>query len=489
MSGILLNFAGVSAASVPGAPTIGTATVTGGTTAAVSFTAPASNGGSAITSYTATSSPGGVTGTLNQAGSGTINVTGLTRGTAYTFTVTATNNIGTSAASAASNSITPSIQQGQMWACGRNRFFMLGITGRYDNERRSSPVQVGSSTSWTNAATGYETSVAVSYTGKIYASGRSNYGQCGQGNTSDLTTFTQIGALTNWYQATIGFGQCFAVKTDGTLWAWGNGAYGALGQNNDTSRSSPVQIGTNTNWLQVTAQARGGAAVTTDGKLFVWGANNGGQLGLGDTVTRSSPVQVGALTNWKRVNMSTVVSTSSVNCMGLKTDGTLWGWGGNATGGLGIGGTGSRSSPVQVGTDTNWANVSGGTAVSGTQSNCFANKTTGTMWSWGSNSKGELGLGNKTRYYSPKQIGSLTNWGNGQTNSVPNTTIMGSSNPIVIKSNGTLFSWGYNFAGTAGLGNTTYYSSPVQVGALTTWVSNSQSSAGYGLSFLCIKTP
>jgi len=94
--------------SVPDAPTIGTATATGASgTATVSYTAPADDGGSPITQYTATSSPDGITGTLSQAGSGTITVTGLTNGTSYTFTVTATNSVGTSAASAASNSVTP----------------------------------------------------------------------------------------------------------------------------------------------------------------------------------------------------------------------------------------------------------------------------------------------------------------------------------------------------------------------------------------------
>ena len=97
---------GVAAGVSPGAPTIGTATA-GNAQATVAFTAPASNGGSAITSYTATSSPGGLTGTLSQAGSGTITVTGLTNGTAYTFTVTATTVSGTSSPSAASNSVTP----------------------------------------------------------------------------------------------------------------------------------------------------------------------------------------------------------------------------------------------------------------------------------------------------------------------------------------------------------------------------------------------
>ena len=100
------NTTATVAAVVPGAPTIGTATQTGATTATVAYTAPTSNGGATITSYTATSSPAGGSGTLSQAGSGTISVTGLTQLTAYTFTVKATNSVGQSAASAASNSIT-----------------------------------------------------------------------------------------------------------------------------------------------------------------------------------------------------------------------------------------------------------------------------------------------------------------------------------------------------------------------------------------------
>jgi len=94
-------------ATVPGAPTIGTATATGSTTATVTYTAPASNGGSTITLYTATSSPSGITGTLSTSGSGTITVSGLAPATTYTFTVSATNAIGQGPASSSSNSVTP----------------------------------------------------------------------------------------------------------------------------------------------------------------------------------------------------------------------------------------------------------------------------------------------------------------------------------------------------------------------------------------------
>jgi hypothetical protein len=92
--------------TAPNAPTIGTATATGSTTATVTYTAPGSDGGATITTYTATSSPGSITGSVSQAGSGTISITGLTSGTTYTFTVVATNSVGNSSPSAASNAIT-----------------------------------------------------------------------------------------------------------------------------------------------------------------------------------------------------------------------------------------------------------------------------------------------------------------------------------------------------------------------------------------------
>ena len=92
---------------------------------------------------------------------------------------------------------------------------------------------------------------------------------------------------------------------------------------------------------------------TTPG-LWAWGNNNYGQLGTGDTASRSSPVQVGTLTNWRSV------SCGSTHTVAIKTDGTLWAWGANSNGELGTGDTASRSSPVQVGTSNNWISVACG---------------------------------------------------------------------------------------------------------------------------------
>jgi hypothetical protein len=156
----------------PDAPTIGTA-VAGNAQATVSFTAPSSDGGSAITSYTATSNPGGFTGTLSQAGSGNITVTGLTNGTAYTFTVTATNAIGTSSASAASNSITTPLQVGDFYQGGVVfHLFEEGETGYVAGQIHGLIAAVADQSSgirWNNGS-----NVATGATGTAIGTGATN---------------------------------------------------------------------------------------------------------------------------------------------------------------------------------------------------------------------------------------------------------------------------------------------------------------------------
>ena len=201
------------------------------------------------------------------------------------------------------------------------------------------------------------------------------------------------------------------------------------------------------------------AAIKTDGTLWTWGANNNGQLGLGNTTTYSSPKQVGALTTWASIAATGQAATATF-IGAIKTDGTLWTWGVNNVGQLGLGNLTNYSSPKQVGALTTWSKVF---CITG---NMFAIKTDGTLWAWGQNTAGVLGLGNTTAYSSPKQVGALTTWATFPNGCSPNSFIQ------IIKSDGSLWAWGNNATyGQLGLGNTTSYSSPVQVGAVTTWIS------------------
>jgi alpha-tubulin suppressor-like RCC1 family protein len=100
-------------------------------------------------------------------------------------------------------------------------------------------------------------------------------------------------------------------------------------------------------------------AVRTDGTLWAWGQNNNGQLGLGDTTGRTSPTQVGTDTNWASVSTGGITAGGN-HSLGVRTDGTLWAWDNNGQGRLGLGDTTNRTSPTQVGTDADWADVAAG---------------------------------------------------------------------------------------------------------------------------------
>jgi alpha-tubulin suppressor-like RCC1 family protein len=238
---------------------------------------------------------------------------------------------------------------GTLWVWGYNASnqFLSGLSGY-----RSSPSQVGAGTDWFRVYTAYSSS-AIKTTGTLWAWGNNQSGQIGN-NSRSTTGLIQIGALTNWAIIGQGSSSKIARKTDGTLWAWGGNEAGQLGQNNRIYRSSPVQVGANTTWSDVSGNSNNGnsfLATKTDGTLWAWGNNQYGQLGQNDRVYRSSPTQVGSSTNWSKVFKGYPGRGES---FAIKTDGTLWAWGGNSGGSLGLNNTIYRSSPTQVGTATGW---------------------------------------------------------------------------------------------------------------------------------------
>jgi alpha-tubulin suppressor-like RCC1 family protein len=244
------------------------------------------------------------------------------------------------------------------------------------------------------------------------------------------------------------------------LWTWGDGQFGALGDGTTVDKSSPVQVGSLTDWDRVYAGRQHTFGIKTDGTLWVWGFNQYGGNGTGNTTYYSSPVQVGSLTNWASLGPGSEYTAA------VKTDGTLWAWGRNASGQLGTGNTTDYSSPVQIGSLTDWKQVSCHVGMnSPSRGGWLAVKTDGTLWGTGTQTTttgantGEIGVGNTTTYSSPVQIGSLTDWKN---------VVSVHYASQAIKTDGTMWTWGRGYYGT-GLGDRTDRSSPAQVGSDTTW--------------------
>ena len=302
---------------------------------------------------------------------------------------------------------------GTLWAWGENVKGAFGIPSYTDNYQISSPVQVGSDTTWVV--------VKVDPTAA---------------NSSTLS-----------------------VKTDGTLWMWGYNNHGTLGQNSTVSYSSPVQVGSDTTWksgdYELSTAQKGAVAIKTDGTMWSWGYNSDGKLGHNEAPSgpwynpvhksKSSPVQLPG-TNWSKVTAQTS------NMIATKTDGTLWVWGNNQYGQLAKNNTTSYSSPVQI-PGTSWNNI-----ISSGYSSSFmgATKTDGTLWMWGHNVGGNLGQNNKTYYSSPVQIPG-TSW---------SYILSPSNNQITAyKTDGTLWTWGNFYNGSGGINSThpAFRSSPVQI--------------------------
>jgi alpha-tubulin suppressor-like RCC1 family protein len=345
---------------------------------------------------------------------------------------------------------------GGLYVWGYNQ---LGELGTNDTTSRSSPVQtVTTGTNWKQVSGGGDFRGAIKTDGTLWMWGRNEqFGTGGQLGTNDITdrsspvqTFT---GGTNWKQVDCGDSHTGAIKTDGTLWLWGNNYIGNLGTNDVISRSSPIQtVSAGTNWKQVSCGSGQTGAIKTDGTLWMWGLNDYGQLGTNDIISRSSPIQtVSGGTNWKQV------STSFTFTAAIKTDGTLWMWGRNNSGQLGTNDITNRSSPIQtVSAGTNWKQVSCGGSHSG------AIKTDGTLWMWGINNNGNLGTNDTNSRSSPIQtVSAGTNW---------KQVSCGSGHSGAIKTDGTLWTWGYNLRGQLGINNTTNRSSPVQtVAGGTNW--------------------
>lgn len=254
---------------------------------------------------------------------------------------------------------------GTLWDCGDGGFGQLG-TGSQSNIY--TPTQIGTDNDWVSVTSSLHT-IAKKANGTVWGWGSNIYGELNLGTNSIVLSPVQISNETNWGKIVADGNHTLALKTNGTLWACGYNAFGQLGDGTIINKLNFVQIGTDSDWVDIETGLNHSIALKANGTIWGWGSNNNYVLALSSASQLNVPTQLSTATDWIKIETAYYYTTA------LKANGTLWR---------------SKSSGFeQIGTDTNWADIEshGGSGF------FFATKTDGTLWAYGGNDSGELGLG------------------------------------------------------------------------------------------------
>ena len=296
----------------------------------------------------------------------------------------------------------------------------------------------------TRISAGANHTLALDSAGNVWAWGDNRTGQLGDGTLVSKATATQVAGVVNAVQVAAGQDFSLVLTNDGKVWSFGNNGNGQLGDGSTTTRKTPVAVTGLSNVVQIAAGGAQSLALISDGTVRSWGYNIVGELGDGTTSNRTTPVKVKNLTNVIQV------AAGYYHSMAVGFDGTAWSWGWNKYGQLGDGTNVVRKLPVQM---TGLANVQ---QVSAGSYHSIALGFDGSVWTTGYNLWGQIGNGspNGTNRNTAIQLVGLTD--------IVQVSA-GNGHNLIVKKDGTLWSWGNNEFGQLGDGTGTNRSTPVQV--------------------------
>ncbi|MCX8673611.1 InlB B-repeat-containing protein, partial [Bifidobacterium sp. B4001] len=322
---------------------------------------------------------------------------------------------------------------------------------------------------WKQTSLGDQHSAAFGSDGNLYTWGDNEHGQLGDGTTTSRNRPTLVakpqGAPDGftWKQIILGDQHSAAFGSDGQLYTWGYNEYGQLGDGTTTNRNTPTRIAKpqgapdGFTWKQIILGGFHSAAIGSDGQLYTWGRNSNGQLGDSTTTNRNRPIRVskpqGAPDGfaWKQVSLGWQHSAA------LGSDGNLYAWGDNQYGQLGDGTNIDRHGPVMVskpqGTPERftWEQVS----LSDWHSEAFGSD--GQLYTWGDNEYGQLGDGTNTNRNTPILVEKPQGASDGFT---WRQIILGCNHSAALGSDDQLYTWGTNDHGQLGDGTTTNRNRP-----------------------------
>ena len=299
----------------------------------------------------------------------------------------------------------------KLWAWGAN---WGGNLGDGTTIPRSRPVQVteDGTTPFRDVkvvfAGDYYT-VAIDKDDKLWAWGYNGYGQLGYDTTPFDRSTTPMEVVTGvkWEAVSIKGSHTVAIKKDGSIWAWGSNNSGELGYdsgppdlNGEYYSTIPTHVAAadGHTWKAIFAGGSHTLAIDSAGKLWAWGGNFYGQLGKGSITPYNikelsdyAPGQVAGGYKWKSV------SAGGSHTIAIKDDDTIWTWGNNIAGQLGISSLTHSSKPVKIGGDR-WKAVSAG------GNHTIAIKDDGSLWAWGGNDYGQLGDDSTREKFTPVKV-------------------------------------------------------------------------------------
>lgn len=211
---------------------------------------------------------------------------------------------------------------------------------------------VGPAADWVAVSAGDNHTMGIRSDGSLWGWGLREHGRTGGGITgiSAESTPWRVGNASDWVAVSAGGQHSMGIRADGSLWAWGNRADGRLGQGVASgAQGTPIRVGADNDWVAVSAGGAHSMGIRTDGSLWAWGLNWDGRLGVGDTTQRNAPTRVGDGYDW------VAVSAGGEHTVGIRADGSFWAWGARQHGAVGDGETaGSQTTPLRIGTATAW---------------------------------------------------------------------------------------------------------------------------------------
>ncbi len=325
---------------------------------------------------------------------------------------------------------------GTVWAWGANSGYEGGRSVPW-----TTPTDVGL-TDVVSVSAGSTHFLALKRDGAVWAWGHNYEGQLGDGTTSNSVMPVAVKGLTDVVSISGGAYYSVALKQDGTVWAWGSNTQSWLVADEENDRiSTPVQVKGLTDIIAISSGGGHVMAVKDDGSVWAWGSNTSGQLGVEELFFSHEPVQIQGLTD------VIAVSAGGMHSVALRTDGSVWAWGYNSYGQLGDGTTYQREKPVQVKGLTEVISVSAG------GDSTLALRSDGTVWACGLNQYGQFGDGETGVWSTAAPIKGLEDLV---------AVSAEQSNTLVLERDGTVWSMGRNLYGELGNGSMEPSSFPVK---------------------------